>query len=181
MDDFGNTVMNNEEIDRCAPERLAELMDAGLGSRERYEPDELAGLLRHQLNVPVSFDLGGLSEQEADTLSTQCHADGLVLKSLHDLFGHPHPPIELLEITKRYAKACRQDLDSPIPEEIAVVLYFASVAAALVRCHQRITNLDDTSLTQGIERVLALPWLDSALRNLLEQTLTGLKNQEIDP
>ena len=170
--------MKNDDIERCAPERLAELMDADLGGHGPWDPDELGAFLRHQLNVPVPFDLSRFDEGAADGLKTQCQTEGLLLKSLTELFSHSHPPVELLELTKRYAKACRQDLDSPVPEEIAAVLYFASVGVALVKCHERITTLDDDALTKGIEQVLDWPWLEPSLRPLLQQALDQIRTAE---
>ena len=173
--------MKNHEIDKCAPERLAELMDVGLDAPDRCTPDELAALLRHQLSVPVAFDLGGLSDTTAREAQDFCCDEGLVLRNLDALFAHAHPPVGLLEQIKCYAKACRQNADSSIPEQIAVVLYFASVGAALVRCHERITALDDASLRTGIEQVLEQSWLDTSLRGLLTETLEYLKTKEGDP
>lgn len=170
-------MIERDDIDRCAPERLAELMGAGLRGHD-WDSDELAAVLRQQLDVPVSFDLGGLSEEAARQMETLCQTEGLVLRSLSDLFSHPHPPVDLLELTKRYAKACRQDVHGPIPEEIAVVLYFVSVCTALVKCHKRITELDNMSLSKGIRQVLRMSWLDGSLRDLLQRALDHLDAEE---
>jgi len=174
-------MMKNDDIEKCAPEHLAELMDLGLTAPTRCSSEELATLLLHQLSVPVAFDLGGLNETMAREIEVFCSAEELTGQSLGALFAHAHPPVRLFELIKCYAKACRQDLDSPIPEEIAVVLYFASVGAALLKCRKRITTLDNASLKKGLAQVLEQPWLNPSLRSLLEETLEHLKTEETDP
>lgn len=53
--------------------------------------------------------------------------------SFGDLLSHPNPPEELLKATKDFAKTCRLGPHKTLPPEIASALYYASIAAALVR------------------------------------------------
>ena len=99
---------------------------------------------------------------------------GLTLKSFGDLLAHPHPPVELLKVTKDFAKACRLSPRGALPKEIATVLYFASIAAAMVRCRRRITGLSDADLADGLRWTLARPWLDAPTRSLIEEGLALL-------
>jgi hypothetical protein len=79
--------------------------------------------------------------------------------------------VELLKITKDFAKACRLSPHSPLPREVASVLYFACIAAAMVRCRRRISGLTNDALTDGLHWVLARPWLDAPTRALVEESL----------
>jgi hypothetical protein len=84
-------------------------------------------------------------------------------------------------LTKDFAKACRISADSPIPREIATVLYFASIAVARLRCGRRITELTDTAVRKGLDWALGQPWLDEATRRLLEEGRSqesGVRNQK---
>ena len=76
-------------------------------------------------------------------------AQGLLLKSFADLFHHPAPVIELLELAKDFAKANMDHPESGLPGEIAATLYYTSIAAALVRLDARISQLADADLQRG--------------------------------
>jgi len=114
-----------------------------------------------------------ISLEQGQALKTRTPADSLrlTLTSLGNLLAYPNPPVELLEITKDFAKACRQNPNSPMPREIASVLYFASIAAALVRCRRRITGLADDALSEGFRWALSQSWLDAPTRALTEEGL----------
>ena len=58
-----------------------------------------------------------------------------------------------------------------MPRDIATMLYFACAAAALVRCGERITRLDDTKLREGLEWAIAQSWLDGTSRELFTAAL----------
>ena len=149
-------------------EKLANLLDSGRLAAD-WRPDELGAVFRHQLSAPVEFDLQALPPGHASRLSGLAAADGLVLKSFRDLFGHPHPPMELLRMTKDFARRLRHHPDSPIPDEVASVLYFAAIACAWVRHRQRISGLDDDGLRKGFAWARLLPWMDPELADLFSQ------------
>ena len=157
------------------PTRLATLFELDGQDGERvWRPDELAAILRHQLAAPVQYDLRSLERGEAGKLKRLAEAEGLLLRSFGDLLDHAHPPIELLRMTKDFAKACRQSPTSPLPREIATVLYYAAIAVALLRCGHRITKLSNADLRQGMESMLGHDWLDARMRALFEAALKGL-------
>jgi hypothetical protein len=87
--------------------------------------------------------------------------------------------LELLQMAKDYAKSCLNAAEAPMPKEVAGVLYYLAIGTALVRRHQRITELGDRELRQGFDSVLSLPWLEPPIitrlqeaRNLLPATAT---------
>src|SRR5262249_18508201 len=97
-------------------------------------PPEPGVLLRRLLSTPVPVDLRVLEPETAEKLRSWADAQGLILKSFGDLLAHPHPLLELLEFVKDFAKENRTDAESPLPREVATVLYYACIAAALARC-----------------------------------------------
>lgn len=158
--------MNDSDLYSSDARSLSRMMDPQPGGGRLWEPDELGAILAHQLSAPLECDLGHLDGGLAERLQG---AAGPPMRTFAELLDHPHPPVELLELTKRFAKACRSDPQGPLPDEIATVLYFLSIAAALARCGRRITKMDDSSLRYSLDWALGLPWLDDSSRRLLRQ------------
>jgi len=154
--------------------QLATLLDLSPDAERLWRDEELGALLRHQMTAPMQVDLINLERGLALKVRNLAEAQGLTLKSFGDLLAHPNPPVELLKITKDFAKACRLSPHSPVPREIASVLYFACIAAALVRCRRRITGLTNDALAEGFRWVLSQPWLDAPTRSLVEESLLFL-------
>jgi hypothetical protein len=156
------------------PKSLAALMEAS-GERSRlWRPDELGAIFRHQMSAPVVVDLGGYDPGTASRLRTLGDAQSLLLKSFSDLFHHPTPPLELLELTKNFAKANMDHPESSLPSEVAAALYYTSIAAALVRLGARITRLPDTDLRRGLLWTRDQPWLDEKTKALLQDAIVKL-------
>jgi hypothetical protein len=149
------------------PKSLAALMEAGSQQARLWGPDELAAVFRHQMSAPVLVDLGGFDPGTAVRLKTLSEAQGLLLKSFSDLFHHPSPPIELLRLTKEFAKANMDHPESGLPTEIVSVLYYTSIAAALVRCDTRISQLKDADLRRGLLWANDQAWIDEETKVLL--------------
>lgn len=162
------------DIYKSDAQLLAKMMDISAGQQRLWQPEELGAIFEHQLSAVVQFDLSGLDPGLAEKLQTLSAAEGLLIKSFMDLFHHPHPPVELLELTKRFAKASRSHPDSPLPDEVASLLYFLSIVVAMTKCGRRITQLDDESLRSGLMWALEQPWLDEQTRGLLHGGLNAL-------
>lgn len=139
-----------------------------------WRADELAALFRHQMAAPVLMDLGGFDARVAGQLQTLAAAQGLLLSSFAELFNHPAPPLALLQLVKDFAKANRDHPGSGLPAEIAATLYYLSIAAALVRLHQRITQLPDAELRRGLELTAKQSWLDEKTKALLADAIEAL-------
>jgi hypothetical protein len=133
---------------------------------------ETAAVLAHQLSAPVVFDLGGLDPEAAALLGRLAAREGLLVRSFRDLFLHPQPPLDLLRLTKDFAKAHLSDPESPLPREVAMVLYYASIAAAHLHRLPEISRLPPSEVQLGARWALAKSWLDPALRRLFESLLS---------
>lgn len=159
-----------EELARkAAPARLAELLDETRPDARPWRPEELGALLRHQLTAPVEVSLENLPPDLARQLKGLSDVEGLLLKSYADLFAHPRPPLALLRLVKEFAKAAQAAPSGPLPPEVARVLYYASIAAALARWNERLTTLDDTALRRGFAWVREQPWVDAGTHALLAE------------
>jgi hypothetical protein len=159
---------------KSRPKALASLLGAR-GEHDRlWRPEELAAIFRHQLSAPVMVDLGGFDPGAAVQLKIVTEAQGLLLKSFAELFEHPAPPLELLVAAKNFAKLNLDHPESYLPSEIAAAIYYTSIAAALVRLNERITQLPDADVRRGLLWVRGQDWVDGKTRALLDQALEKL-------
>ncbi len=158
-------------VHKSRAHKLAALLATGEERARLWRPDELAAIFRHQISTPMLVDLGGFDPGNAARLKLVSEAQGLLLKSFADLFQHPAPPVELLELVKDFAKANLDQPDSGLPAEIASALYYTSIAAALVRRDTRISKLPEADLRRGWSWTRDQSWLDEPTRELLAQAL----------
>ena len=155
--------------DPSRPEKLADLLDSHLDTRGDWQPDELGAILQHQLSADLPLDLGVMPPERVSHLKSLCGVNGLPLNSFGDLFLHPHPPVELLRLVKDFAKSNRHKPCGPIPQEIATVLYYASIAAALAHTGCRITKMRDAGLSAGFAWVKSQPWMVKEVCGLMRE------------
>jgi hypothetical protein len=133
--------------------------------QELWKPEELGEILSHQLKMSASTDSFGSADQPGSDPTAQ---------SLRQLLNDPHPSIDLLNKIRRAAKAdCNSDA-ALLPRDTALVIYYACIAAALVRLGQKISDLDDTKLSQAFSWVLRRRWLDSGLMDLFTQAAAAI-------
>ena len=120
------------------------------------------------------MDLGGFDAATAVRLKVLSDAQGLLLKSFAELFHHPAPPVELLEMTKEFAKLNLDHPESTLPSEIAAALYYTSIASALVKLDTRISQLKDEELERGLKWTSDQAWIDRDVRELLARAIEKL-------
>jgi hypothetical protein len=161
-------------LSRSAPKSLAALMAQGAERARLWRADELGAIFRHQLSAPILVDLGGLDSGAAARLKVLSEAQQLLLKSFSDLLLHPTPPVELLRLAKDFAKVNMDHPDGSLPNEVAAVLYYACIAAALARLDERISQLKDADLERGLRWAKDQPWVDKNIQQLLVQGLDKL-------
>jgi len=160
--------MDEREIFDSQAISLAQIMTWGEGNEEVWKPDELGAIFKHQLSAPLQVDFSNLSHPRMRRVQSLCLAVSPPIKTFADLLHHSHPPVELLEMTREFAKMCRSHAESRLPDEIATMLYSLSIAVALTKCNRRITKLDRQGLRYTFDWALGQSWLDSSTRELLE-------------
>ena len=161
---------------KSPPKSLAAFLAAGEERARLWRPEELGAIFRHQMSAPILVDLGGFDPSTAARLKTLSGAQSLLLKSFLDIFLHPVPPIELLTLTKDFAKGNMDQPDSSLPNEVAAVLYYLSIAAAFVRLGRRISQLGDAEFKRGLEWCKGKPWVETPLQRLLDDALQKLRS-----
>jgi hypothetical protein len=166
--------MKEDDSYSSDPQSLTQMMNVDTGDEKLWAPEELGAILEHQLSAPLECDLSRLDSALARRLEELNSAADAPLRSFADLLHHPSPPLELLELTKQFAKTCRKHPHGPLPDEIATVLYFLSIVVAMIRCNCRITKMDDRSLAFSLNWALRQPWLDGPTRGILQQGVRAL-------
>jgi len=154
--------------------RLSDLLGLEPRRMRLWRPEDLGAVFAHQMAAPIVFDLGAADAPTAHALRLLADAQGLLIKSFGDLFRHPSPPLELLRLTKDFAKANRDHPEAVLPVEIAHALYYASIAVALVRCDTRISRLTDAELRRGFACVADQPWVDGPMKDMFAQAMDKL-------
>ena len=165
-----------DDIFATPPVRLARLMGASQNGNDPMFVVDLSAILRHQLEAPIQFGVEAMPETsgKADDGKPKGEDQRPPITNLRELFRHPNPPIEWLRQVKDFAKINREHSDSPMPKEIATVLYYASIAAGWVRHRQRITSLDIAALREGMTWAQSQPWVDGPTRALMTEAITVL-------
>lgn len=145
--------------------KLAQLIASVNGKEGCWGPEELGDVLRHQLSAPLEFGEAS-TVAEAVSLSPEDERALGEIKNLGDLFVHPRPPLALLKLAKDFAKSNHECPNGPLPKEVAAVIYFGAIVAALLRCGERITSLDDISLLAGFDWAVGQEWIGAQMREL---------------
>jgi hypothetical protein len=89
------------------------------------------------------------------------------------LTGPASPSLDLLERVKSFAKFCKSRADGPLPAPVASAIYFATIVRARTACGVNLSALDDRVLIEGVRWSLAQPWLQGAIRELLNAWEAG--------
>ena len=154
------------------PQQLASLLDveeAAADVSKAWRPEELASVLRHQLAVPLAEDLGEPVLALGRELESSGGYQGLASQTFGDLLRAPAPPVEALQLVKRFAKAGRAQHGALLPPEVATALYYAAILVARHRCDARITGLEDGTIAEGRGWILAQPWIDPDVKSLVAE------------
>jgi hypothetical protein len=162
------------------PARLRVLLDETVAEGRLWSGADLRSLFEHQWSAPLAVDLGGMRRVSVERVRALAASAGR-LRSFGDLMAHPRPPLELLELTKEFAKQCLADPGAGLPEDIARVLYFASIAVAFMRHGRRITMLDEARIAAGLSWAQSHEWLTQGARDVLTAGLEAFDRQDSGP
>jgi hypothetical protein len=142
---------------------LSELIAFDAEGRAIWPAKQLEAMLREPLEIHGGEPLQRLLSQAQPPIRTA-----------QELMEHPNPTLELLAAVKDLSKRHKTDCRSVLPPEMTLLLYYGSIAAALVRCEKRITKLRDDDLRNGFTWIIKQPWASEGVRELFRQALRKL-------
>jgi len=142
-----------------------------------WTPGELSQILHHWLALPVEQWLGLSPKTDLTTISDLRTSVQPPIHSLRSLLEHPAPPINLLRQTKDFAKLCRDQAEHGIPVEVALVIYFACMARALLAHQTTITTMENGPAIAGLQWLESMDFADSSLRTIAHAALVQMGTQ----
>ena len=156
-------------LDQTTATDLAHFLTLGTDHNPQWSTEDLAQMLQHQMSTSLSHELQCLEGVDPQHLQDVMASVTPSIYSFGDLLTHPHPPVALLQYTKDYAKACRDDQACPLPASISSTLYYACLAAAQLRCHQCLTSMPSDDVARGFDWTLRQEWMHPDLYRLFEK------------
>jgi hypothetical protein len=165
---------SSNTIFMSGPAGLARILDQNQQEAPLWEPAEMRAMWQHQLSVPLDVDLGTVQSANLSALRKGAEASFLE-KGFQDLLHNPKPPLQLLKLTKNFAKQTLKEAEDPQFREIAAALYYASYAAAMLHHSQRLGAMNRHELAGGFEWALARVWLDEPTKKLISDARDLLK------
>lgn len=160
-------------LDQAGPDQLAGLLECASSDQPLWRLEDLGGILAHQLGLPL-----GVQPALRPAAESSGGAQALALTLRDVLHGPGAPSVELLAQVKQFAKQQRLAAEAALPREICTVLYYGSIAAALVHRRQRISRLSDDELVRGLSWMAGQAWVDGATRALASQAVAALGVQK---
>ncbi len=162
-------------IDETRAESLAELFGLQTDRDSLWPVEDMAEILRHQMSIPIGRALMPCS---SDVAGGPLPAESVhrISLSFDDLLDQPHPPLDLLKAVKLLARKAIHDRSGALPTEIPTAFYFGSIALARLRHGQSITSSDDEVAQIGIKLLLRQPWIEQRLRDILQQAMLRLSD-----
>ncbi|QDU72564.1 hypothetical protein [Mucisphaera calidilacus] len=159
------------------PRKLADMIALDAQEGHGWAPSELATIFKHQLASPLLVDLCDFDPVGAEEARMLALRSEPPITSFTDLLTHAEPPVGLLDQVKKLAKAMMNHLDSVMPRELAVTLYYLAIANAMVKAETRLSSLSDGELKQGLVWAASQSWLDEDYRATLSAAAVKLDSK----
>jgi hypothetical protein len=127
-------------------------------------------MLRHQLAVPLDFDLASM-KLPGRAAGNRKHALAVAaaagVKSFEDLLFGQEPLLELLKLSKEFFKWRTQVCIKSSPEwKVACLFYLLSILVAGDRAHT-LSTLSSADLAKGTGWALKQGWVDEKTKELI--------------
>ena len=167
--------MNSEKRQLPGEEVLRRVIAFDEADRAIWPVEEIRRVFRMQLGARLHLELERCGVCDRDMVLALADQASPPIRSVADLLYHPHPPVDLLWAVKDFAKGRKEDPGAEIAPEVALTLYYGSIAAALTRCGERITSLNDDELMAGMNWVIKQTWLDDRMHNLIGRGMNHLR------
>ena len=145
-------------------------MTTGRRRPHDWSDADLGEMLRHELRSSLEVDLSGAGGEGADEIRRFSSSGSFASATVGELLSHANPPIELLRRLKEFAKTADGE-PLQLPSSVAIVLYYAAIAAARVHAGKAITDLPPGKVQEGLRWAAERPWADGSIRGLCAAAL----------
>ena len=163
------------------PQRLAKLLNAGSddeAARCQPAPQAAAQLLRRRLAGPLQVDKDCVDSLSA-ILDRPCQdLQPIAGRPLGDVLLDSTTPLAILETLKQYGKGLSRQWDEGPEHVVAVTIYFAAIAAALVFHRRRITTRSYRDLADSLRILMNGRWITPELAGLFDSVRIICKAEE---
>ena len=164
------------------PQRLAKLMTAGAPDEAALSqppaPQAAAELLRSRLAGPLHFEKYCVDSLPA-ILNRPClELQPIANWPLGEVLWDPTTPLANLETLKHYGKGLSCRWDEGPEHVVAVAIYFAAIAAALVSHGRKITTRSYPDLADSLRMLMDDRWITPQLTKLFDSARTICKAKD---
>ncbi|MBI1371343.1 MAG: hypothetical protein GC159_01085 [Phycisphaera sp.] len=168
--------MSNEfNWDQHAKAHPSSAMAGSTPAPSSWSEEQLAAELAALLESPIGVIAGGDPRAESHVTDLAERHDPL-LRYVVDMIRNPHPPVQLLEMAKGFAKYSYRNRNET-PKPVWLVFYYLVIVVALLRRDKRITSLKHHALRRGVAFSASEPWIDPETSVVLQEGLTLLDHR----
>ena len=167
--------MTRRDLNQSISSGLGKLMSLSGSNAGAWSNEDLASILSHQLRVPLAVDLTQVDAPEPARRELAARIARNPDETFAAVLFSPNPPLEILSTIKDFAKLLRSGPDAPIPAEVATMIYYAAIAAALAQKNHRLSELGDAELRKGLDWARGRKWIDATMRELLDTACARLE------
>ena len=148
------------------PEQLARLLSLGLEGEDQDEgasQQAKADLLRARLAGILPPETAAADELQAIVGRIRKELLPLGGKSLAEALLDPESGLAVFQKIKDYAKTLSARKTSEVEHSVAVAIYFAAIAGALLRHDKRITSRSYPALVEAFDTLIEKRWMTPEL------------------
>ena len=165
--------MNRDSTLGLDPQKLARLVGITLDSEgdvERDNPGQSTSELIHTcLAETLLFDTAMIDDLPVVIGHTEKDHTFHAGKRLGELLIDPKSDLEMIREVRRYAKKAASLKKSQIRHAVAITVYFAAIANALIFHHLKITTVSYESLKDSFDNLADKPWMPPDLVELFRK------------
>jgi len=175
--------MTRDTTSGLGSDKLAQLLRLGADEQnvgdpedsERQKARQLAALLNRSVpaKAVVIQTLPAIMQQVCQAL------ESLSTSHMDEVLLDPNSDVAVIEPIKSYAKQLTKSASTDVEREVALVLYYAAIASALVFHNKHITKNSTAKLGKSFKRLSALAWVDKKIVGLLKDATTLCAKQVI--
>jgi hypothetical protein len=154
-------------------ERLSSVIDIIDDPPDVWYQDDLKELMAALMATPLETAFAFADEAMKQKIGSVEMEEGTLRQRFSDVLHDIEPDLKLLKLVKSFSKRMKLNEDAPIPESIAVAVYFATVAA-MIRTGKASMSLSEEELVAKIEEVSDQPFVDAETQALLEDGMAFL-------